>query len=156
MLLLSADFFFSKIKFFENSLRNTIRVSTSLDTEGPTFCPSSPDLGQSCLQRLSADNKQGSHRLEKYLNIQGCLEKSLKIKFALKSTWKTLKTLEKSLNFTLYRRIQHWLLRPTVNQFKIVVPLFGAVLLHQIKAPQFYTNFLKLISFIMQSTISKV
>ena len=30
--------------------------------------------------------KQGSHRLEKYLNIQECLEKSLKIKFALKST----------------------------------------------------------------------
>ena len=30
--------------------------------------------------------RQGSHRLEKYLNIQYCLEKSLKIKFALKST----------------------------------------------------------------------
>ena len=29
---------------------------------------------------------QASHRLEKYLNIQECLEKSLKIKFALKST----------------------------------------------------------------------
>ena len=29
---------------------------------------------------------QGSHRLEKYLNIQDCLEKSLEIKFALKST----------------------------------------------------------------------
>ena len=29
---------------------------------------------------------QGSHRLEKYLNKQDCLEKSLKIKFALKST----------------------------------------------------------------------
>ena len=29
--------------------------------------------------------QQGSHRLEKYLNIQDCLEKSLKIKFALKS-----------------------------------------------------------------------
>ena len=31
-------------------------------------------------------NTQGSHRLEKYLNIQDCLEKSFKIKFALKST----------------------------------------------------------------------
>ena len=29
---------------------------------------------------------QGSHRLEKYLNIQDSLEKSSKIKFALKST----------------------------------------------------------------------
>ena len=31
---------------------------------------------------------QGSRRLEKYLNLQDCLEKSLKIKFALKSTIK--------------------------------------------------------------------
>ena len=29
---------------------------------------------------------QGSHRLEKYLNLEGFLEKSLKIKSALKST----------------------------------------------------------------------
>ena len=50
--------------------------------------------------------------LEKYLNIQDGLEKSLKIKIALKSTGKTLKGLEKSLNFTIYRRIQHCLLRP--------------------------------------------
>ena len=38
---------------------------------------------------------QGLHRLEKYLHKQDCLEKSLKIKFALKSTWKTMKDLEK-------------------------------------------------------------
>ena len=31
---------------------------------------------------------QGLHRLEKYLNIEGFLEKSLKIKSALKSTGK--------------------------------------------------------------------
>ena len=35
-----------------------------------------------------------------YLNIQGFLEKSLKIKSALKSTGKSLKSLEKSLDFT--------------------------------------------------------
>ena len=29
---------------------------------------------------------QGSHRLEKYLNIQDCFEKSLKMRFSLKST----------------------------------------------------------------------
>ena len=29
---------------------------------------------------------QGLHRLEKYLNIQDCLGKSLKIKFTLKNT----------------------------------------------------------------------
>ena len=37
---------------------------------------------------------EGSHRLEKYLNIQDCLEKSLKIKFALKSTLKHSKALK--------------------------------------------------------------
>ena len=31
---------------------------------------------------------QGSHRLEKYLNLEGFLIKSLKIKYALKSTGK--------------------------------------------------------------------
>ena len=55
---------------------------------------------------------QGLHMLEKYLNIQDCLEKSLKIKFALKCTWKTLKGLEKSLNFTINRRIQQCLWKP--------------------------------------------
>ena len=47
---------------------------------------------------------QGSHRLEKYLNVEGFLEKSLKIKSALKSTGKSLKSLEKSLNSTIYCR----------------------------------------------------
>ena len=37
---------------------------------------------------------QGSHRLEKYLNLEGFLEKSLKIKFALKSTGKHSKALK--------------------------------------------------------------
>ena len=41
---------------------------------------------------------QGSHRLEKYLNLEGFLEKSLIIKSALNSTGKSLKGLEKSLN----------------------------------------------------------
>ena len=41
---------------------------------------------------------QGWHRLEKYLNLEGFPENSLKIKYALKSTGKSLKGLEKSLN----------------------------------------------------------
>ena len=62
-----------------------------------------PDLGPNCSQGLSADDTrrqkfQGLHRLEKYLNLEGFLEKSLKIKSALKSTEKSLKSLEKSLN----------------------------------------------------------
>ena len=40
---------------------------------------------------------KGSHRLEKYLNIQDSLEKSLKIKFALKGTLKH----SKALNLTI-------------------------------------------------------
>ena len=40
--------------------------------------------------------KQGSHRLEKYMNLEGFLEKSLKNKSALKSTGKSLKSLENS------------------------------------------------------------
>ena len=40
--------------------------------------------------------EQGSHRLEKYLNLEGFLEKPLKNKSALKSTGKSFKSLEKS------------------------------------------------------------
>ena len=45
---------------------------------------------------------QGSHRLEKYLKLNGFLEKSLKIKYALKSTGKSFKCLEKSLNSSIF------------------------------------------------------
>ena len=45
---------------------------------------------------------RGLHRLEKYLNLEGFFEKSLKIKSALKSTAKSLKSLEKSLNSTIF------------------------------------------------------
>ena len=46
------------------------------------------------------------------------------MKFALKSTWKTLKGVDKSLNFTIYKRIQQCF--GDLNQYQIVVPLFGA------------------------------
>ena len=45
---------------------------------------------------------QGSHRLEKYLNSEGFLEKSLKVKSPMKNTGKSVKSLEKSLNFTIF------------------------------------------------------
>ena len=47
---------------------------------------------------------QGLHRLEKYLNLGGFLEKFLKMKYSLKSTGKSLKSLEKSLNSTIFCR----------------------------------------------------
>ena len=42
--------------------------------------------------------------LKNYWNLEGFLEKSLKIKSALKSTGKSLKSLEKSLNSTIFCR----------------------------------------------------
>ena len=47
---------------------------------------------------------QGLHRLEKYLNLEGFLEKSLKFKYALKSTGKSHKGSEKSLNSSIFCR----------------------------------------------------
>ena len=67
---------------------------------------------------------QGSHRLVKYLNLEVFLEKSLKIKSALKSTGKSLKSLEKSLNSTIFVGLST--VDRDLNQYKIVVPLFGA------------------------------
>ena len=45
---------------------------------------------------------QGSHRLRKYLNLEDFHEKYLKIKSAMKRTGKSLKSLEKSLNSTIF------------------------------------------------------
>ena len=58
----------------------------------------------------------GLHRLEKYLNSEGFLEKSLKIQSALKVLENHSKVLEFELS-TVDRDL---------NQYKIVVPLFGA------------------------------
>ena len=45
---------FSKSTFLKNSFRNTFRVSNSLDPDLARHV--GPDLGPSCLQRLSADD----------------------------------------------------------------------------------------------------
>ena len=68
---------------------------------------------------------QGLHRLEKYLNLEGLLEKSLKIKSALKSTGKSLKSLERSLNSTIFSVALSTVDRE-LNKYKIGVPIFGA------------------------------
>ena len=49
-------------------------------------------------------NRQGLHMLEKCLILGGFLEKSLKVKSVLKSTGKSLKSLGKSLNSTIFCR----------------------------------------------------
>ena len=57
-----------------------------------------------CLVLVQPRMAQGSHRLEKYLNLESFLEKSLKIKSALKSTGKLIKSLEKSLSSSIFCR----------------------------------------------------
>ena len=82
---------------------------------------------------------QGLLRLEKYLNLECFLEKSLKIKSALESTGKPLKSLGKSFNSTIFCRIST--VDRDLNHYKIVVPLLVQHVLHQIKAQQFYIIF---------------
>ena len=87
---------------------------------------------------------QGSHRLEKYFNLEGFLEKSLKIKSALKSTGKSLKVLKSP--WILLFSVGLSSVDRELNQYKIVVPYFT----------QFYTSFLVLMSPLSQSCISEV
>ena len=55
MILASAIFFSKPTLFFKKTFMNTIRVSNSLDP-GQARLFVGPDLGPSCLQRLSADD----------------------------------------------------------------------------------------------------
>ena len=55
-LLFCRLLFFFKINFFGNKIRNTFRVSNSLDPDQAGHLIG-PDLGQNCLPRLSADDK---------------------------------------------------------------------------------------------------
>ena len=75
---------------------------------------------------------QGSHRLEKYLNIQECLEKSLKLHFALKNTQRHLKVLE-------FYYLQHdsTLSLETLISIKLSCLHLVQHMLHQMKAPHF-------------------
>ena len=75
---------------------------------------------------LRISNHSGSHRLEKYLNLEGFLEKSLKIKSSWKSTGKSLKSLEKFLNSTI--SVELSTVDRELIQYKIVMPLFEAAL----------------------------
>ena len=51
--------------------------------------PGTDSAGNVFQRRKGPLGMQGSHSLEKYLNIQDCLEKSLKIKFVLKVALKS-------------------------------------------------------------------
>ena len=62
------------------------------------------------------------HRLEKYFNVEGFLEKTLKINSAFKSTGKSLKGLEKSLNSSIFCRTFENTVDRDLNGYKIVEP----------------------------------
>ena len=90
---------------------------------------------------------QGSHRLEKYLNLEGFLEKALKIKYALKSNGKSFKALKSP--WILLFSVGLSTVDRDLNQYKIVVLLFGAAY----AAPHrhnnlyyFYSTFVSIIS----------
>ena len=60
---------FFKINFFsKNSFRNTIRMSNSLDPDQDCHYVS-PDLGPSCLQRISADKKNYREQGNSSINL---------------------------------------------------------------------------------------
>ena len=92
----------------------------------------------------------------KVLDYTGLSWKVLENIFALKSTLRHSKALKSP-----------WILPLTggfnsvfgdLNQYEIVVTCLCLVqhMLHQVKAPQFYTNYLKLISLVMDPSISEV
>ena len=75
---------------------------------------------------------QGLHRLEKYLNLEGFLEKPLKIKSALKSTGKSLNSL------LFYYLMKDWaLLIETYISIKLLCLYLVQHMLHQIEMQQF-------------------
>ena len=76
-------------------------------------------LVRSHFQNKHVQLSQGSHSLEKYFNLEGFLEKPLKIKYASKSTGKSL---ENTLNSSIFCRT----VDRDLSQYKIAVPLFGA------------------------------
>ena len=71
------------------------------------------------------------YRLEMYLNLEGFLEKSSKIKSALKSPGKSLKGFKKSLNSTIFCRTKHCLTETEIS-IKLMCLYLVQHMLHQI------------------------
>ena len=85
------------------------------------------------------------------MNLEGFFEKSLKIKPALKSTGKSLKGLEKSLKIPFSVELNT--VDRDLNSIKLLCFYLVQQMLHQIKAQQFHTHFLVIISPLSQSSI---
>ena len=87
-----------KIIFSTNSFENTIRMSNGLDSDQDRHS------GSWYGSKLIAAVITGLAQAWKVLDLESFLEKSLKIEPALKSTGNSLKSLEKSLNSTIFCR----------------------------------------------------
>ena len=87
---------------------------------------------------------QSSHRLEKYLNMKGFLEKSLKIKSALKSIGESLLRPWKVFESYCFLKDLILFMEAKLN-IKLLSLYVVQLMLYQIKGQQFYANFLKLI-----------
>ena len=70
---------------------------TLSETPKTEFVASRPKFNDTKLSKPLNGN-QGSQMLEKYLNLEGFLEKSMTMKYAMQSTGNSLKCLEMSLN----------------------------------------------------------
>ena len=75
LLIFYILFFFSKITFFEKNIRNTIKMSNSLDPDQPRHFVG-PDLGTNFLLRSSADDT-GKQRMGKVNCNEGIFHKRI-------------------------------------------------------------------------------
>ena len=83
-----------------------------------------PSRCDTAFQGILVLHRQGSHMLEKYLNLEAFLEKSLKFRSALKMTGNYSKALKSP--WILLFSVGLSTVDRDLNQYKIVVPLFGA------------------------------
>ena len=94
----------TRINILKNSLKKLIFKTFQQTTKNMQNVPICKEYMYTQTKQRVIFLYQGLHMLEKYLNLEGFLEKSLKIKNALKSTGKSNKSLEKYLNSTIFCR----------------------------------------------------
>ena len=94
------------------------------------------------------------YRLEKYLNSEGFLEKSLKIKSTFKSNVENHSKALKSPGI-LHFSVGLSTVDRDLNHYKIAVSIFGAAYAAANKGKTIYTNFLVIMPQLSQSSFSE-
>ena len=115
----TACLFFSTVLCLQIGRLRSACTPHSLISE---YCYKGDSFTISKISMVKKLKTQGLHRLEKYLNKQDCLEKSLKIKFALKSTWIKHCFLEAKISikcWCLYL-MQHMLHKRNYHNFTLI------------------------------------